>query len=105
MNSDICPYCGNKALEAAARCLRCGNFPKTQGEWIVTFREPRDRGKKNFNIGGLIEFIAVLLVSSAVVSYLTGYDNPVQYVAHLLDKTIQMLLLLADRLREMFQSY
>ena len=104
MNS-ICPYCGNKALETAAKCPRCGNFLKTQGEWVVTFREPGVRGKKSFIMGGLIEFITVLFVSSAVVSYLTGYDNPVQYVTLLLDKIIQLLSLIADRLREIYQSY
>lgn len=62
-----CPYCGQKVIKGATRCVGCSRILKTPAEQAVSIQRLRE-SKKRFDIGRLLEFI-ILLVVIGIIYY------------------------------------
>jgi len=56
---DSCPYCGQKVLMGAMRCLKCGKILKTPEEQMSSIQQFKESGK-GFKTGRYLKIIFLL---------------------------------------------
>ncbi len=62
---DICPYCGQKVLKGAMRCLQCGKIQKTPEEQLASIQMLKE-SKKSFDTKKLLKFILFIFAVSII---------------------------------------
>jgi hypothetical protein len=80
---DICPYCGQKVLKGALRCVGCNKLLQTPEEREALIQKYRESQKK-FNIMGVLKFIISLLIIGGILFYFS--EDIIEFVHKILDK-------------------
>jgi uncharacterized membrane protein YvbJ len=68
LNYDTCPYCGQKVLSGAMRCVGCGKILKTAEEQAESIEKLKVSQKK-FKIRGYIKFAIFLTALGIIYHY------------------------------------
>ncbi len=63
----MCPYCGQKVLKGAMRCMGCSKILKTPEEQSASIQKIKESKKKS-DIGGLLKII-ILLLAIGIIYY------------------------------------
>jgi len=80
-NYDSCPYCGQRVLMGAMRCLKCGKILKTPEEQIYSIQKLKE-SKEGFKTGRYLKTI-ILLCAIGIIYHLFA-DQIVELIRGLL---------------------
>jgi DNA-directed RNA polymerase subunit RPC12/RpoP len=67
-NYDNCPYCGQRVLMGAMRCLKCGKILKTPEEQMSSIQNLKE-SRKGFNTGRYLKFIILLIAIGIIYNF------------------------------------
>jgi len=80
---DICPFCGQKIIKGAMRCVKCRKILKTPEEQLASIQKVKE-SKKGFNIAKLMKFIIWLLAFGIIYYFFS--DRIVELIRNVLNK-------------------
>jgi uncharacterized membrane protein YvbJ len=83
LNYDTCPYCGQKVLKGAMRCIGCKKILKTPEEQAESI-EKLKASQKKFKISGYIKFIIFLIALGIIYNYFS--EEILDFIMPLLEK-------------------
>jgi hypothetical protein len=84
LDYDTCPYCGQKVLKGALRCVGCRKILKTPEEQAESLERLKSL-KKKFNLSGLIKFILFLISLGLIYHFFS--EQILEFIAPFLENT------------------
>ncbi len=80
---DECPFCGQKIIKGAMRCVGCGKILKTSEEQLASLQRLKE-SKKQFNVGPAIKFVVVIILIGIVYYYFA--DQIIEFIHHMISQ-------------------